>query len=106
MRIILLYSGLKVKVKDPDKNLSGSLINSYKTLGCLYIVDVLDNDTVVLSYSPRGAITTEVDTDLIEPIYDEDLSKVLEAKREEAIKLMFEIYDIRSYINNESQYQS
>lgn len=100
MKIILLYSGLKVQVKDPDKNLSGSLINSYKTLGCLYITDVLYDDKVILSYSPKGAITVTINNDLIAPIYDKDLLSVLYEKQDEIDKLKWEIYDIKNFMGN------
>lgn len=97
----LFYKGLKVKVINVEQNLYGSLLKEYENTGFLYVVNIFDNGNIAISDTPNGGTLINFDGDILTPIYDEDILKILENKEKELIKLSKEISDIRAFINEQ-----
>lgn len=95
---MLLYTGLKVKVKN-ENNIYGYLLSEYKKMGYLFISQIFENDNVFLSDNPKGGINISVNRNIIIPIYNEDILTVLNTKKRECSNLKREICDIENFIN-------
>lgn len=102
----LFYKGLKVKVINAEQNLYGSLLKEYKNTGFLYVVNIFDNGNIAISDNPNGGILINFDGDILTPIYDENILRVLENKEKELRRLSKEIADIRDFINEQCKYVS
>lgn len=50
---MLLYVGLKVKVKN-ESAICGYLLEEYKRCGYLFISEIFENGNIFLSDSPKG----------------------------------------------------
>lgn len=95
---MLLYVGLKVKVK--NKNIIfGVLLEEYEKCGYLFISEIFKNGTLILSNSPKGGINISADRSIVEPIYDDEILHVLSEKERIRDRLDEEIIDIKNFIN-------
>lgn len=95
---ILLYVGLKVRVKN-ENVICGSLLEEYKKCGYLFISEIFENGTLFLSDSPKGGINLSIDKCLVEPIYDDKILTILNEKKRIRSRLDIEIDDIENFIN-------
>lgn len=95
---ILLYVGLKVKVKN-ESVLCEVLLEEYKKYGYLFISEMFENGMLFLSDSPKGGINTSVNKSLVEPIYDDNILAVLREKERVHSRLDIEIDNIEKFIN-------
>ena len=95
---ILLYVGLKVRVKN-ENVLCGSLLEEYKKCGYLFVSEMFENGTIFLSDSPKGGINISADRSLVEPIYDDKILTILSEKKRIRSRLDIEIEDIENFIN-------
>lgn len=95
---MLLYVGLKVKVKN-ESVIYGYLLEEYKRSGYLFISEI-ENGNIFLSDSPKGGINVTVDKNLVEPIYDDKILSVLERKKRIRSRLDIEINGIEKFIND------
>lgn len=103
--IKLLYTGLKVSIKDVEKYIHTSLLDSYRRNKYLFITKIDDmKDIVYVSYAPEGSIVEYVDVEYIDPIYDRDLYDVLREKTYKCYTLENEIHQIKTAI--EQQYKN
>lgn len=95
---ILLYVGLKVRVKN-ENVLCGSLLEEYKKCGYLFISEMFENGTLFLSDSPKGGINISANKSFVEPIYDDKILTILSEKKRVRSRLDIEIDDIENFIN-------
>ena len=95
---MLLYTGLKVKVKN-ENGIYGHLQNEYKRLGYLFVSQIFDNGNVFLSDNPKGGLNANMNADALIPIYDDNILSVLHRKKDEFYNLEREINDIENFIN-------
>lgn len=96
---MLLYVGLKVKVKN-ENILYGIFLEEYKKYGYLFISEMFENGNLFLSDSPNGGINLTVDNSLVEPIYNDKILTVLNEKKRIRSRLDVEIKDIENFIND------
>ena len=98
----LLYTGLKVSIKDVEQHIFTSLLESYKRNKYLFITKVNSiKDVVYVSYAPEGAIVEAIEVKYIEPIYDRDLNDVLWEKGLKCLVLENEIHRIKAVIDQQ-----
>lgn len=95
---MLLYTGLKVKVKN-ENSICGHLLSEYKRMGYLFISQIFENGNIFLSDNPKGGINISANRNIVIPIYDDNILTVLNKKKEECFNLEREIYDIKNFIN-------
>jgi len=96
---MLLYVGLKVKVKN-ESAICGYLLEEYKRCGYLFISEIFENGNIFLSDSPKGGINITTDKSIVKPIYDDKILNVLERKKRIRSRLDIEINDIENFIND------
>lgn len=95
---MLIYTGLKVKLKD-ENMLFGHLLNEYKKQGCLFVTEILNSNEVSLSRTPTGGLSIVAYTDNIIPIYNDDILSVLKSKQKILKNIEKEVRDIKDFIN-------
>lgn len=95
----LLYIDLKVKLKNPNI-LAGTLHDVYQEQGYLFINQICDEETVLVSENPSSALSNSMSVDNLIPIYDDNILAVLSRKERQYAALEKEIEEIRNFINN------
>lgn len=97
---MLLYSGMKVKLKDASI-LVGSLATTYESRGYLFVNqgDCNESTSILVSDCANGGVCNSVKLSNLIPVYDADILSVLESKEKELKTLEREIKDIKNFIN-------
>lgn len=93
----MFYTGMRVKVNNPEIFLSGDLLEEYNKNGYLYITNVTF-EGYVLSAAYSGS-TVAIRQNLLELIYDDNILNVLKQKKESYRMLGREIEQIEDFIN-------
>lgn len=94
----MIYTGMKVKVKNEDSCAVGALLSFYQKNGYFYVSRIFDNGKIFLSDSPNGLCSVSTSIDNITPLYNDDILKVLEEKKRMIKSLEKEIEDIEQFI--------
>lgn len=95
----MIYTGIKVKLKN-ENCVHGTLLTFYKEKGYLFVSHIFENGNVFLSDNPHGCLSISANSNMLIPIYDENILTVLKSKREEFYTLDREIKNIEEFINN------
>ena len=103
--IKLLYTGLKVSIRNVEQHIHTSLLESYNRHNFLFVTKVDDkNDVVYVSYAPTGSIVESVGIAYVDPIYDRDLYDVLREKAYKCYELENDIRRIKNVMSEDTKH--
>lgn len=93
----LCFVGMRVKIKDAEKRLYGTILDEYNEIGTMVVTDIFESDNVQLS---NGGLYVNYHRSCLIPTIDENILETLNKKIKEGEQVKKEISDIKSFINH------